>query len=134
MAVIFVGSSFSKLPDPGVSDKTAHFWEYAVLGVLLARALAGRRWLSIGWRPVVAAVALAALYGVSDELHQLLLVPGRQYDVRDMMADALGASVSAGSVWAWGIIRRFSARSGPTTGDQQQATNDDAVRTPSART
>jgi VanZ family protein len=55
---------------------------------------------------VVGAVVLAALYGISDECHQLF-VPGRQFDVRDMVADALRASACAGVLWAWGIIRRF---------------------------
>lgn len=109
MAVIFAGSSFSQLPDipGGFSDKTAHACEYAVLGVLFARALAGRRWLSPTLLCVVTAVCLTTLYGMSDEFHQLL-VPGRDFDVRDMMADAFGASMSTGALWAWGIIRRFS--------------------------
>ncbi len=108
MAVIFVGSSISKLPDipGGFSDKTAHACEYAVLGLLLLRAFAGRRWLSPPFGLVVLAVSLAALFGVSDEFHQLF-VPGRDFDVHDMVADALGASIGAGTPWAWGIIRRF---------------------------
>ena len=108
MAVIFAGSSFPQLPDipGGFSDKTAHATEYAVLGVLLARALAGPRWLSITFPSVVAAVALAALYGVSDECHQLF-VPGRDFEVRDMMADAAGASMATGALWLLGIIRRI---------------------------
>jgi VanZ family protein len=111
MAVIFAGSSLSKLPDVpgGFSDRVAHACEYAVLGLVLARALGGPRWLSITLPPVVGAVVLAALYGVSDECHQLF-VPGRQFDVHDMIADAFGASASTGVLWAWGIIRRFSAR------------------------
>jgi VanZ family protein len=108
MAVIFIGSSIPDLQGipGGFSDKTAHGSEYAVLGLLMARALAGPRWLSITWPYVVGAIVLSALYGVSDEVHQRF-VPGRDYDVRDMMADATGASISAGSLWLWGIIRRF---------------------------
>jgi VanZ family protein len=107
MAVIFGGSSFPRLPDipGGFSDKTAHAAEYAVLGVLLARALAGPGWLSLRFPSVVAATVLAALYGVSDECHQLF-VPGRNFEVRDMMADAAGASVATGVLWLLGIIRR----------------------------
>ena len=107
MAVIFAGSSFPHLPDipGGFSDKTAHVTEYAVLGLLLARALAGPRWLSITFPCVAGAVVVAALYGVSDECHQLF-VPGREFDVHDMMADATGASIAAGALWVLGIIRR----------------------------
>lgn len=107
--LIYVGSSMSSLPDVAgrFPDKLEHFCEYAVLGILLARALAGRRWLSITFPYVAAAVLLAALYGISDEYHQLF-VPGRDFDPRDMLADALGASASTGALWAWGIIRRNS--------------------------
>ena len=107
MAVIYAGSSVSHLPDlpSGVSDKMAHFSEYAVLGLLLARALAGPRWLSITLPYVAGALILAALYGASDEFHQWF-VPGRDADLRDLAADALGACASTGALWAWGIIRR----------------------------
>ncbi|MGE5360296.1 MAG: VanZ family protein [Bacteroidales bacterium] len=107
MAVIYLGSSIHRLPElpSGVSDKMAHFSEYAVLCLLLARALAGPRWLAITFPYVAGAIALAALYGMSDELHQWF-VPGRDADVRDLAADALGACSSAGALWAWGIIRR----------------------------
>ncbi len=111
LAVIFAGSSASNLPDipGGFSDKTAHASEYAVLGLLMARALAGPRWLSIPWPTAAAAVVLCALYGVSDEYHQLF-VPGRDFDPRDMMADAFGACASAGALWAWGTVRRLAKR------------------------
>ncbi len=107
MAVIFAGSSISRLPDipGGFSDKSAHATEYAVLGLLLARALAGPAWLSISLPYVVGAIAIAAAYGVSDECHQLF-VPGRDFDVRDMLADSVGASMGAGGLWLLGIIRR----------------------------
>jgi VanZ family protein len=109
MAIIFVGSSIGRLPDPGVSDKAAHLCEYAVLGVLMVRVLAGPGWRSPTCSVTLVAVLLSAAYGVSDETHQLF-VPGRQFDVGDMAADACGAGLTAGALWAWGIIRRFSAR------------------------
>ncbi len=112
MAVIFTGSSMSTLPQVAAnfSDKLEHACEYAVLGLLLARALAGAGWVSLPLPYGIAAVFLAALYGVSDELHQLF-VPGRDFDVRDMLADAGGASAAIAALWAWGIIKRFSALS-----------------------
>jgi VanZ family protein len=109
MAVIFTGSSISGLPDPGVPDKFAHFWEYAVLGVLVVRAVAGPGWLSPTFFLTLVAVLICAAYGASDEGHQLF-VPGRHCDVWDLAADVSGAGASAGVLWAWGIIRRFSAR------------------------
>jgi len=109
LAVIFVGSSIPGLPDPGVSDKTAHLAEYGVLGVLMVRGLVGRAWTSPSLVAALSAVLLCALYAASDEVHQLF-VPTRQFDVFDMIADASGAALAAGMLWAWGIIRRFSAR------------------------
>ncbi len=62
-------------------DKLQHCGAYAVGGAAFALALGGRSpWL---------AVALGVLYGASDELHQWF-VPGRNPDVRDWVADALG--------------------------------------------
>ena len=34
-------------------------------------------------------------------------VPGRSYEVADMIANAIGASVAVALVWAWSIIRRL---------------------------
>ena len=63
-------------------DKLHHCAAYAVGGAAIAYALGGRMpWL---------AMALGVLYGASDELHQWF-VPGRNPDVRDWVADALGA-------------------------------------------
>ena len=45
----------------------------------------------------------STIYGVTDEGHQYF-VPPRQTDVFDLMADAIGAAVSAGVLYA-GIIR-----------------------------
>ncbi len=132
MGVVFVGSSFSHLPQipGGFSDKVAHACEYAVLAALVARGLAGARWLAVTWRPAAAAAILATLYGVSDEFHQLL-VPGREFDVHDMLADGTGASAAAGILWLCGIIRRFCGLS-LTSNLQQPPTSNHDVREPSA--
>jgi VanZ family protein len=109
MAAIFAGSSLSKLPPipGGFSDKVAHFTEYALFGLVLARAVAGPRWLSLPASLALLTVFVAMLYGVSDEIHQRF-VPGRDFDPRDMVADTLGAAAAAVALWACGIIRRFS--------------------------
>ena len=108
MAAIFVLSSMSSVPDlpGGLSDKTAHTLVYSGLGALVVRALARGRWSAV--RPVVlaAAVLAATLYGVTDEFHQRY-VPGRESDLRDVAADAIGAGAAAAALWAWSIIRRF---------------------------
>jgi hypothetical protein len=111
MAVIF---GFSSIPDlqalpGGMSDKSGHAIGYAILGALVLRALAGGRLAGMSWPRAVAAVLLAALYGVSDEFHQSF-VPGRSSDARDVVADALGALaaslalVGLAAADRWGIL------------------------------
>jgi VanZ family protein len=109
MAAIFVTSSMSAPPAPAaVSDKLLHAAAYAALAVVTLRALAGGRWRGVNAQLAVGAWLIATAYGVSDEWHQSF-VPGRHADVNDVLADALGAAVGAGVVWAWSIIRRFGA-------------------------
>ena len=91
MVVLFWISS---QPDPsipsGVSDKTAHFAAFFVLAAVALRAMAGGRWSGVTLRAALVALAIAAGYGVLDELHQML-TPGRFPGVDDWIADALGA-------------------------------------------
>jgi hypothetical protein len=82
--------TLSSIPDLGtglggwdlVLRKLAHGAEYAVLGVLLLRAIG---------RPGTA-FALATLYAATDEIHQAF-VPGRQASPLDLAVDAAGAAV-----------------------------------------
>jgi len=85
-ALIF---TFSSIPALGtglgtwdlVLRKLAHFTEYAILAVLLYRA--------IGRAP--AALALASLYAVTDEVHQQF-VSGRHASPLDWLIDTAGAA------------------------------------------
>ena len=81
--VIFALSSIPGLGTGlGVWDlvlrKLAHVAEYAVLGVLLARAA-----------PTAAALGLGLAYAISDEVHQAF-VAGRQGSAVDVAVDAVG--------------------------------------------
>ena len=117
MALIFVASSTSD-PDPlpGLFfDKVAHLAIYAVLGALLARALAGGRLGALTWRHTAFAVLLSTVYGISDEWHQSF-VPGRTPDGMDVLADMVGASLGAAMVLVLGrmlLTSRASARARP---------------------
>jgi VanZ family protein len=100
-AVIFAFSSVPSLStELGTWDtilrKLAHLAEYAILGALLARAL----------RRPAAAVALAGLYAVSDELHQTF-VAGRVGAPLDVGIDAIGALAG---VLAWDHLARRRSR------------------------
>jgi len=93
MGMIYFLSAQSTLPKLDVSwlDEVlriaGHFFQYAVLGFLLARAIirdgdASR--LKLAW-----VIAFAVLYALSDEWHQSF-VPGRDASVLDVGVDALG--------------------------------------------
>jgi len=75
----------------------AHFGEYAILGGLLALALERSD-------RALAAAAMASAYGVTDELHQLL-VPGRKSDPVDWVVDTAGA-IAGAALAAWWLRRR----------------------------
>ena len=95
MAVIFyVSAQSNPMPEltARVSDKLLHLAEYAVLGVLWVRALAGD---GVALRAaVVVSVVLTSAYGATDEYHQSM-VPGRHPDIADWIIDTLGASIGA---------------------------------------
>jgi len=90
MAGIFFLSSRTGLPGPAWLSVPGHIVEYGVLSALLYLALSQTTSLD---RAAVAflAVALATLYGTTDELHQSF-VPGRQSDPIDLMVDFLAAT------------------------------------------
>jgi VanZ family protein len=96
MALIFSASSLSDpgAPPGGISDKTAHFLAYFPLGAALVRALAGGRAVRMTVGRIGAATIVATLYGISDEMHQML-VPPRTPDWHDVVADCVGALVGA---------------------------------------
>jgi VanZ family protein len=111
LSVIFFLSALSTLPElPGApSDKLQHATAYAVMSALVVWALVRGDWRLVTFRSVVAATLFCTLYGWTDELHQLF-VPGRNYDVRDVLANATGAFLAAAASWAWGIIARGGMR------------------------
>jgi VanZ family protein len=81
-----------------------------VLGILCLRGL----WRSsalVGVRAVVMATCMAALYGVTDELHQIF-TPFRSPDWHDVAADAVGALIGA---VAWTAV---TWRGTPTPADR----------------
>ena len=108
LAGIFFLSSLPDIPAPpgGMSDKGAHLLAYSVLGLFVARALMGGRPWHLALPTATIAVALTVAYGLSDELHQRF-VPGRSPEWLDVAADAVGAVVGVGLVWAWSIVFRI---------------------------
>ena len=81
-------------PYPG-ADKVAHAAMYLVLGFLLAWSLHSPSHLAL-----MVIVLLIGLYGYSLEVGQLY-VPGRSYDLLDVLANLAGGGlgVGAGEIW-----------------------------------
>jgi VanZ family protein len=105
MLTLYVVSSRSTLPtlpwDP--SDKLLHFGAYSVLSLLVVWAVTRGRWHRTTGRVVLLATLVSAIYGFTDEVHQLF-VPGRQFSLADLAADVLGGMTAGVAVWAWGIL------------------------------
>jgi VanZ family protein len=112
-AIIFWLSSRSVVQDVSLLplwlqiDKVQHGIAYAGLSALCLRALADGRWSGVTLSRALAAIAVASVYGLSDEWHQSF-VPERTAEAADLLADAAGATISATTLWACGIIRRRS--------------------------
>jgi VanZ family protein len=93
MGIIFLFSAQSRLPkapEPWLDllmKKGAHFAVYAVLAVLI--------WRALEWRPRAWSWAwlLAVLYAISDEWHQSF-VANRHPQATDVLIDACGAATA----------------------------------------
>lgn len=97
-AALFAASSFpgDELPPivGRVWDKLLHAAAFGIFALLIDRSLRHQsRWPSLRSRSIPVAILLATLYGVTDELHQML-VPGRYVSVLDVVADAVGAALA----------------------------------------
>jgi VanZ family protein len=95
--LLFIASSIPGTSYPEISfqyaDKIVHMVIYGTLGGLLAMAARMTRpWGSLMiW---LFAIGLATVYGGTDELHQWF-VPNRSADLRDLLADTIGAAMGA---------------------------------------
>jgi VanZ family protein len=111
--LIFYVSSLSNPPVPDLGffswDKLLHAGAYAVLGWLAAMTL---RRSSRGYWPAalfIIPAVFAALYGLSDELHQML-VKDRAFQWGDLVADTVGGTVIQGVFPIWERIRKVTKR------------------------
>jgi VanZ family protein len=114
MAAIFGTSSLSNVPSPpaGLTDKHVHLLLYAGLTAVTLRALAHGSWRRLTLGASAGAALIATAYGVLDECHQLF-VPGRSFEVLDMVANGIGALLASAALWTWGIIRPRNPPGGP---------------------
>lgn len=100
----------SQLPGRFPSE-VGHFSAYFILAALLYGALRadGRH-----GRAILVAVAIASVYGISDEFHQSF-VPTRTPDVADWVMDTFGAACGAAVAYALNTARAPKA---PSSGGQ----------------
>lgn len=79
--------------------KTAHFAEYFVFGLLLYRGVrsAGKGWR---WSWGLTTLAIAAGYGVLDEVHQAFVV-SRTASPYDSLLDSVGAFAAIAFLYFW---------------------------------
>jgi VanZ family protein len=95
-----------------LARKLAHLTEYAIFGMLLYGSFSGGRDFSWRGRRALAAVAIAAIYSLTDEFHQWF-VPGRGASVLDCGIDAAGAAV--GILLVYARARLVPAKTSSTT-------------------
>jgi VanZ family protein len=73
-------------------DKLAHFLEFAVFGYLLVVAMTSSQ-MSLNGPRILLILLIGTLFAILDESFQSL-VPGRQTDIFDGLADVLGVIVT----------------------------------------
>lgn len=94
-AALFIGTHIPQ-PDlgdlPEHSDKVLHFAGYAGLAFLLGLHVAIRRG-RMRWRDYLVVFGITAIYGIVDELLQLIPALNRHGDVYDALADWCGGII-----------------------------------------
>jgi VanZ family protein len=88
--IFVMGSIRNGNPPMGVSDKTAHFAAFGLMVPLFARALGYLHPDGGRTRAVLVATALSSFAGALLEVWQSF-IPYRSADVRDWIADTIGA-------------------------------------------
>lgn len=78
-----------------IFKKTAHLIEYAILAILLYRAMINSN--IDKKKALIISIVITGLYGLTDEFHQSF-TPGRGPSIRDVVIDTIGGAI--GSLWA----------------------------------
>jgi len=105
--------ALSSLPHPPAAealkdhDGWFHLVEYAVLGLLVARAFLHTRPAWSRAAVVAASAAACGAYGLTDEIHQSF-VPPRSVQASDVVSDLVGGLAGAA---AWAACARPARRS-----------------------
>jgi VanZ family protein len=92
-----------------VIRKMAHVSEYAVLSLLIVRALAETTRQARFAGPASIALLISGAFAASDEFHQSF-VPSRTSSVRDVMIDITGAIFGITIYWSFVHKKRMPAK------------------------
>ena len=88
------------IPDVRFLDKFLHFGAYGLLGILFFRAYETLPLKNFKNLLIFISIASAALYGISDEIHQYF-VPSRHADVMDVIANTIGSICGVYLYYRW---------------------------------
>jgi VanZ family protein len=89
--------------------KLAHLTEYAILGLLAARAFTTSSHQLLRLRWFFFSLLLVILYALSDEFHQSF-VPSRTGTIYDSLIDITGGFIALALLALWRKIRKSKAR------------------------
>ncbi len=113
-AILYAGmviglSSIPHLKGPSIdilaADKIAHFVEYGLFAILIYRSFSNFTSACSPGRAFLLSALFVILFAALDENYQRF-VPGRQFDVYDLLTDTLGAILVLLLLW----IRKRKAR------------------------
>ncbi len=109
--LIFIGSSIPgrEMPEGTPSDKLLHTIEYLILGALVMYAIVSTTRWSL-WLALVPAILFGGIYGITDELHQMV-TPRRDPSVLDVVADFGGSAIGAAAIALVAFVRRRGSQS-----------------------
>lgn len=90
-----------------LARKCGHLCEYAVLALLLWRALHATKtnlppW---SWPKVGGTLLIVFIYAITDEFHQIF-VPTRTPHVTDVLIDICGGAIALLALWIFHLIRK----------------------------
>jgi len=106
-AFVYIQSSYpspESLPSFDFSDKLYHFAGYALMGILFYRAYHTLPIKDNTSMLILLSMISAALYGLSDEIHQSF-VPYRDGNLLDAVADTLGGVAGVCVYYIWTTAR-----------------------------
>lgn len=86
-------------------DYLIHFCEYGFTAFMAYLAFSGKNFRIAGWR-LLLITACVILFALAEEFHQKM-VPGRTFNIRDVLSNILGISAALA---LFAVINRISTR------------------------